>query len=59
MATTRKISSAEWDSHKAKISALYLEENLTLDEVGRRMEDKHGFSARSVIVSKTTTGQTV
>ncbi|KAK1765276.1 ankyrin repeat-containing domain protein [Phialemonium atrogriseum] len=45
MATARKISSAEWDSHKARISALYLEENLTLDEVGRRMENEHGFSA--------------
>jgi Clr5 domain len=45
MATTQRISPAEWDIHKETISTVYLTDNKTLDEVIQHMEDTHGFSA--------------
>lgn len=51
MAGSRSIAPEEWESLKAVISDLYLDQKMTLAEVMRLMEDEHGFRARSVMVS--------
>jgi hypothetical protein len=49
MAASRKIQPAEWDAFKPEIETSYLEDIQTLEQLIKSMQEKHGFSARSVI----------
>lgn len=45
MAAARSIPLQEWEAHKTAISELYLNQNCTLNEVIRTMENNYGFQA--------------
>ena len=45
MATSEKISDAEWQKHEATIRHLYIVNKLTLDMLMHEMSSSHGFSA--------------
>ncbi|KAL9595276.1 MAG: hypothetical protein Q9179_005045 [Wetmoreana sp. 5 TL-2023] len=51
MATSRKISDAEWQRHEATIRHLYIVENMTLAMLMHEMSSSHGFSATSLTYS--------
>lgn len=51
MSTVPKISQAEWDKHKDRLYALYITENLKLEEVVERAKCELGFVARFVYFS--------
>ena len=48
MPTVSKISQAEWDKHKDHLFALYITDDLPLDEVVERAKLEIGFHARLV-----------
>jgi hypothetical protein len=48
MAKARKISDAEWESHKETIRELFLTQDKILQDVLKIMEESRGFSATYV-----------
>ena len=48
---TESISQAAWDKHKDRLYALYITENLKLEEVMKRAKFELGFVARFVYLS--------
>jgi hypothetical protein len=43
-----RLSPANWESHRAKIKKLYIDENLSLKETRQVLKDEHGFDASYV-----------
>jgi hypothetical protein len=41
---TNRFTAAQWNEHKAKIKHLFLDEDKSLDETMRIMEEEHGFA---------------
>ena len=41
-----------WDSHKATLKALYIDENRSLKEIMEIMKSEHGFEASSVLIRR-------
>ncbi|KAE9362678.1 hypothetical protein N431DRAFT_433670 [Stipitochalara longipes BDJ] len=41
---TNRFTAAQWNEHKAEIKRLFLDEDKSLDETMRIMEEEHGFS---------------